>query len=158
METKALPDSAINASSFIAGREPWLARLNNVPIVNGHRGAWATATNEVGQWLQIDLGKERLLAKLATQGRPSDPSLWVTSYKIDFSSDSVKWEEYKENDAVKVCDIQFYKKDSDSRVNEAVTLAKKQQATYVYKYVHNFRAKHPKLNLIPSRFIFKIII
>ena len=105
MESKALPDSAINASSFRAGREPWLARLNNVPIANGHRGAWAPAKNEVGQWLQIDLGKERLLAKLATQGRPSDPSLWVTSYKIKFSSDSVKWEEYKENDAVKVFDM-----------------------------------------------------
>ena len=104
MESKALPDSAIIASSLIAGREPWLARLNNVPIANGHRGAWAPAKNEVGQWLQIDLGKERLLAKLATQGRPSDPSMWVTSYKIDFSLDSVKWEEYKENDAVKVCD------------------------------------------------------
>ena len=104
MESKALPDSAIIASSFRAGREPWLARLNNVPIANGHRGAWAPARNEVGQWLQIDLGKERLLAKLATQGRPSDPSMWVTSYTILFSSDSVKWEEYKENDAVKVCD------------------------------------------------------
>ena len=100
-----MPDSAISASSFRAGREPWLARLNNVPIANGHRGAWAPAKNEVGQWLQIDLGKERLLAKLATQGRPSYPSLWVTSYKIDFSSDSVKWEEYKENNAVKVFDM-----------------------------------------------------
>lgn len=105
MESKELPDSAIDASSFIAGREPRLARLNNVPIANGHRGAWAPARNEVGQWLQIDLGKERLLAKLATQGRPSDPFLWVTSYKIKFSSDSVKWEEYKENDAVKVFDM-----------------------------------------------------
>ena len=52
------------------------------------------------------------MTKLATQGRPSwSPPQWVTSNKILFSSDSVhvKWEEYKENDVVKVCDGGFLK-------------------------------------------------
>lgn len=48
------------------------------------------------------------MTKLNTQGRPSlSPPQWVTSYKILFRSDSVKWEEYKENDVVKVCDGAF---------------------------------------------------
>ena len=75
-------------------------------------GSWSADLNEAGQWLQIDLGEERLVTKLATQGRPSwSPPQWVRSNKILFSSDSVhvKWEEYKENDVVKVCDGEFLK-------------------------------------------------
>ena len=108
MESGLLPNSAITASSVYGTPNrhgAWLARLNNVP--NGKfSGAWLAASNEAGQWLQIDLGEERLLTNFATQGRPSSPQ-WVTSYTILFSSDSVKWEEYKENGVVKVCDAFF---------------------------------------------------
>ena len=45
-------------------------------------GSWSADLNEAGQWLQIDLGEERLVTKLATQGRPSwSPPQSVTSYK-----------------------------------------------------------------------------
>ena len=107
MENKLLPDSAITASSVWPdpGHHPWLARLNNVPINGMFWGSWSAALNEAGQWLQIDLGEERLVTKLATQGRPSpDWPQWVTSYNILFSSHNYKWVEYKENDFVKVCD------------------------------------------------------
>ena len=106
MENNLLPNSAITASSVWphSGHESWLARLNNVPV-GMFWGSWSAASSEVGQWLQIDLGEERLVTKLATQGRPSpERSQWVTSYKILFSSHNYKWEEYKENDFVKVCD------------------------------------------------------
>ena len=105
MENNLLPNSAITASSVWPhpGHESWLARLNNVPIIGMSSGSWSAASNEAGQWLQIDLGEERLVTKLATQGRPSWDQ-WVTSYTILFSSHNVKWEEYKENDFVKVCD------------------------------------------------------
>ena len=103
-----LPNSAITASSVWPdpGHGPWLARLNNVPIIGMFWGSCSAASNEAGQWLQIDLGEEKLVTNLATQGRPSPHSAqWVTSYTIFFSSDNnVKWEEYKENDFVKVCD------------------------------------------------------
>ena len=105
MGNNLLPNSAITASTVwphSAGHGSWLGRLNNVPI-GVFRGSWSAASNEAGQWLQIDLGEERLVTKLATQGR-SDSAQWVTSYKILFSSDNVKWEEYKENDFVKACD------------------------------------------------------
>ena len=111
MENGLLPDSSITASSVYgtSTHGAWLARLNNVPK-GKFWGSWSAASNEAGQWLQIDLGEERLLSNFATQGRPSSPQ-WVKSYTILFSSDSehVKWEEYKENDVVKVCDGGFLK-------------------------------------------------
>ena len=105
MESNSLPNSAITASSvWYSGWDPWLARLNSVP--NGNMGSWAAKFNKAGEWLQVDLGEERLLTNLSTQGRPSADQ-WVRSYNISFSSDSVKWEPYKENNAVKVCDNDF---------------------------------------------------
>ena len=106
MESGLLPNSAITASSVYgtSTHGAWLGRLNNVP--KGNSGAWSAASNKAGQWLQIDLGEQRLLTNFATQGRPSSLQ-WVTSYTILFSSDSVKWEEYKENGVVKVCDAFF---------------------------------------------------
>ena len=102
MENNVLPNSAITASSIWgSAHEPWRARLNNVP--NGHWGSWSAATNQIGEWLQIDLGRETVVTKIATQGRPPTCcSQWVTSYKILFSSDSTNWKEYKENNSVKV--------------------------------------------------------
>ena len=111
MESNALPNSAITASSVWTqhpGHDPWLARLNNVPK-HGSKGCWSTKFNKAGEWLQVDLGEERLLTNLSTQGRPSAKNQWVKSYNISFSSDSVKWEPYKENNVVKVyiCDCDF---------------------------------------------------
>ena len=108
MESNSLPNSSITASSVFTlepGHEPWLARLNNVPK-HGNTGSWSTDVNKAGEWLQVDLGEDRLLTNLSTQGRPS-MNQWVTSYNISFSSDSVKWESYKESNAVKVCDRDF---------------------------------------------------
>ena len=101
-----MPNSAITASSvWRSGWDPWLARLNNV-AKDGNKGSWSTKFNKAGEWLQVDLGEEKLLTNLSTQGRPSADQ-WVRSYNISFSSDSVKWESYKENNAVKVCDSDF---------------------------------------------------
>ena len=118
MENGLLPNSSITASSVYANgtsnrHGAWLARLNNIPK-GKFWGSWSANLKEAGQWLQIDLGEERLLTNFATQGRPSRPQ-WVTSYKISFSSDSVKWEEYKENGVVKVCDTFFFKTNLTSK-------------------------------------------
>ena len=106
MENNDIPNSAVTASSSYANsqHEPWRGRLNNVPNSGGW-GSWAAGTSNQGQWLQIDLGKEKLLTKLATQGSPSFDQ-WVRSYKILFSSDGTSWKEYKENGVVKVIVVQ----------------------------------------------------
>ena len=122
MESNALPNSSITASSWTRNpsHDPWLARLNNVRK-HGSTGAWSAKFNKTGEWLQVDLGEERLLTNLSTQGRPSADQ-WVKSYNILFSSDSVKWESYKENNAVKVCDRDFISyHDSNTGMVEATS-------------------------------------
>ena len=116
MENGLLPNSAITASSVYGAstHRSWEARLNNVP--KGNSGAWSAASNKAGQWLQIDLGEERLLTNFATQGRPSSAQ-WVTSYTILFSSDSVTWTEYRENGVVKVCDAFFFQEESHTQLD-----------------------------------------
>ena len=103
MENRDIPDSAITASStyrITTGHEPWQARLNNV-VTSSSTGSWSAGSLYVGQWLQIDLGKETVVTKIATQGRPGSSQL-VESYKVLFSSDGTNWKEFKENGSVKV--------------------------------------------------------
>jgi len=103
MENREIPNEAVNASSSWtpAGHEPWQARLNNIEK-NRSSGSWSALQNAPGQYLQIDLGKERMVNKIATQGRSSTVYFqWVTSYKLLFSSDGAKWKEYHNNGAVK---------------------------------------------------------
>ena len=103
MENRQIPNEAVKASSLWgSASEPWQARLNNIKK-SGYAGAWCTRQNTIGQYLQIDLGKERVVNKIATQGRPSAINIhWVTSYKLLFSSDGAKWNEYQNNGVVKV--------------------------------------------------------
>ena len=104
MENKEIPNSAVTASSYHSpAHEPWQARLNNIQK-SGSTGSWSTLPNAVGQYLQIDLGKERVISKIATQGRPSMDQ-WVTSYKLIFSIDGANWNEYQNNGVVKVNNV-----------------------------------------------------
>ena len=102
MENREIPNKAVKASSSwpYTGYEPWQARLNNI-AKSGSSGSWSAGSNATGQYLQIDLGKERVVNKIATQGRPSFDQ-WVTSYKLLFSSDGANWNEYQNNGVVKV--------------------------------------------------------
>ena len=103
MENGEIPNSEVEASSTwepSAGCKPWQARLNNAQTSSSH-GSWSARTNNAGQFLQIDLRKERVVNKIATQGRPLHDQ-WVTSYKLLFSSDGAKWNEYQNNGVVKV--------------------------------------------------------
>ena len=104
MENREIPNEAVNASSSSAsGYEPWQARLNNIQK-SGSSGSWSAPQNAIGEFLQIDLGKERVVNKIATQGRPSYDQ-WVTSYKLLFSSNGAKWNEYQNNGVVKVNNV-----------------------------------------------------
>jgi len=101
MENNKIPNGAVTASSsWGLEHEPWQARLNNIRR-SGSTGSWSTRLNAIGQYLQIDLRKERVVNKIATQGRPSYYE-WVTSYKLLFSSDGAKWNEYQNDSVVKV--------------------------------------------------------
>ena len=101
MENNKIPNGAVTASSsWGLEYEPWQARLNNIAR-SGSTGSWSTRLNAIEQYLQIDLGKERVVNKIATQGRPSSDQ-WVTSFKLLFRSDGAKWNEYQNDGVVKV--------------------------------------------------------
>ncbi|XP_068678072.1 lactadherin-like [Montipora foliosa] len=104
MESRAIPNSSVTTSStwIHDGHEPWQARLNN-PKTDQNSGSWSALTMEVGQWLQIDLGKETVVSKIATQGRPgANLTQWVSSYKLLLSLDGVNWNEYQSNGSAKI--------------------------------------------------------
>ncbi|XP_029202215.2 uncharacterized protein LOC114966489 [Acropora millepora] len=85
MESKEIPSSALKSSSdynqyFGADR----SRLNEKREGNFY-GGWASKHADVGQWLQINLGKTTKITRIATQGR-SDANWWVTKYKLSYSN------------------------------------------------------------------------
>jgi hypothetical protein len=43
--------------------------------------AWSSAINQVGHWMQIDIGEITSIAGIVTQGRRDAPQ-WVTSYEV----------------------------------------------------------------------------
>ena len=100
MESGAISDAQISASSHYT--KNWRldysakkARLNS-RLSWRNRGCWAAATNDLHQWLQVDLGGYTKVTLVATQGSAYGLSEWVTKFKIRYSSDGVLWQFYKE--------------------------------------------------------------
>ena len=63
-------------------------------------GSWSAKHNNLGQWLQIDLGnKHTKVTGLATQGR-NGYGQWVTKYKVQYSDDGVNFQYYTEQGQV----------------------------------------------------------
>ena len=110
MESGAIADSQITASSeWNVKHSPKQARLHTKETVNV-RGAWACLTNDLNQWLQVDLDKITPVTHVATQGRNSySPAQWVTKYKLQFREDGTSFLFYKRqgefSDAVNVIEI-----------------------------------------------------
>ena len=102
MESGAISGSQISASSeFNANHAANQGRLNFQETAL-KSGSWSAATNDVNQWLQIDLGSQAEVTRIATQGRNYNPqwpgphSQWVTKYKVQYSNDGVNFQYYKE--------------------------------------------------------------
>ncbi|XP_020628619.1 EGF-like repeat and discoidin I-like domain-containing protein 3 isoform X2 [Orbicella faveolata] len=98
MESCAIADSQITASSeWDVYSSPKRARLYTKEIGIGiGTGAWSSSTNDLNQWLQVDLGKITPVTHVATQGRNSfSPGQWVTKYKLQFSDDGASFLFYK---------------------------------------------------------------
>ncbi|XP_031557171.1 lactadherin-like, partial [Actinia tenebrosa] len=100
-----IPDSSYTASSHYispevkndARYEPHNAKLN------GSNG-WATKTLvDPDDYLQIDLGTPRIITAVATQGNGFYDE-WVTSYKVNHTSNLKNWTTYPENHFLKIFD------------------------------------------------------
>jgi hypothetical protein len=94
MEDGTIPDSKIRASSTFKdsngdGYAAKYARLNSV----AGKGAWAAATNNDKQWLQIETSGDFKVGGVAVQGRAkaSGYRQWVTTYRVSVSQDGKKW-------------------------------------------------------------------
>ena len=110
MESGAIANSEIIASSeWDVKHSPKQARLHIKETANG-RGAWVSLTDDLNQWLQVDLRKITPVTHVATQGRNSwSPVQMVTKYKLQFSDDGASFLFYKRqgesSDAVNVLEI-----------------------------------------------------
>ena len=85
-----LPDTAFTASSYWNNQSdhaPWHSRLH---YAAGGCLAWASWYNNAGQWIQVDLGEERMTNGIAIQGR-HDAGQWVTSFTVSYSNDLNTW-------------------------------------------------------------------
>ena len=91
MENGAISDGQIIASSWYYGKyTAYQGRLLN------NAGSWAAASNDVNQWLQIDLGSQYTeVTGAATQGGDHYPH-WVTRYRLQYSNDGVNFQYYME--------------------------------------------------------------
>ena len=92
MESGAISDDQLTASSEYHNFEAKIGRLHK-------NKAWAAASgsNDVHQWLQIDLGVEYAtnVTKVATQGSSTHDE-WVKEYKLDYSDNGTNFQYYSE--------------------------------------------------------------
>ena len=106
MESGAITDAQISASSqWDNNRGASRARLHMLfNRKTTQRGAWSSSSNDLNQWLEINLGGYTTLTRVATQGR-SDHAQWVTKYRLQYSDDGVIFQFYKEphQTSAKVC-------------------------------------------------------
>ncbi|KAK3754505.1 hypothetical protein QZH41_019346, partial [Actinostola sp. cb2023] len=108
MQSNAIPNSAITASSSLSnGHISWRARLRNYPAMpfqsSIDSAAWLPASNNVGDYLQIDIGRVVNVTKVATQGRPyHQANQYVKKYRLAYKRTDTQWMDYREANTVKV--------------------------------------------------------
>ena len=100
MESGAISNGQVRAfTEWDANHAAFQARLNFI-AVHGKAGSWSARHNNLGQWLQIDLGNKHIkVTGLATQGR-NGYGQWVTKYKVQYSDDGVNFQYYTEQGQV----------------------------------------------------------
>ena len=96
MENGAIADGQISASSqWDANHAAIQGRLHS-RATSSKAGSWSARTNDVNQWLQIDLGDHHTkVTQVATQGRNGE-SQWVKRYRLQYSVDGVSFQYYNE--------------------------------------------------------------
>lgn len=104
MENGAISNNQIRASSMWDDNHvPGKGRLK-FQETTVKSGAWAAGTNDVNQWLQIDLGREdATVIRIATQGRhynrqwPWRPhTQWAINYILQYSVNGVNFDDYRD--------------------------------------------------------------
>ena len=96
MENDVISDGQISASSQLNSTHAVAQARLHFKATAGKAGSWSARSNDVNQWLQIDLGSRHIsVTRVATQGRNDSPQ-WVTKYKLQYSNDGVNFQYYRE--------------------------------------------------------------
>ncbi|XP_055479565.1 lactadherin isoform X1 [Psammomys obesus] len=106
LKNNTIPDSKMTASSSYKtwnlrafGWYPHLGRLD----MQGKINAWTAQSNSAKEWLQVDLGTQKQVTGIITQGaRDFGHIQYVASYKVAHSNDGMKWTMYEEQGTSKV--------------------------------------------------------
>ena len=99
VDRNRISDARMTASSsYSSGYRPSYGRLNE----SSGLGGWCPTTNsDRTDYLQIDMGEVRSVCGVATQGIRGSTT-WTTSYKLQLSTNSITWNNYKETNIEKV--------------------------------------------------------
>ena len=108
METNAIPDSSLTASSVLDPFTPENGRLHSYEkpgTLNkpGPFGGWRASSNgRDGSWFQVDFKNWTKVTRISTQGSSSFLE-WVTKYTVSYSYDGIFFKDYS-----KVITCQFH--------------------------------------------------
>lgn len=96
MENGEITDAQIGASSeWNSLLAATFARLY-IKGTSEHGGGWKPLTLDLDQWLQVDLGNQKInVTGVATQGR-NDIDFWVKTYSLQFSDNEENFTYYIE--------------------------------------------------------------
>ena len=95
MESGAITDDQISASSQYSGAHGWVRARLNLGTDSKGNGGWSAKKSDANQWIQVDLGKIMIVKGVATQGR-TDYRQFVTKYNLKYSDDGQTFTDYKQ--------------------------------------------------------------
>ncbi|XP_006867229.1 PREDICTED: lactadherin [Chrysochloris asiatica] len=132
LKDNSILDKQITASSYFKtwginafGWHPSYARLD----MQGKFNAWTAESNQASEWLQIDLGSQKRVTGIITQGaRDFGYIQYVAAYKVAYSNDGLKWTEYKELGAA---DSRIFPGNSDNNSHKKNVFETPFKARYV---------------------------
>ena len=111
LENGAISDTQIDASSQLdSTHSAKQARLHSK--ADGSKwGSWSALTNDLSQWLQVDLSTYTRVTRVATQGSNGFYQ-WVTKYNLQYSDDGDKFHSFEEpgNNGAKVYPNYMFRK------------------------------------------------
>ncbi|KAL9962023.1 hypothetical protein ACROYT_G031082 [Oculina patagonica] len=93
-DNNIIPDDNITSSTVYHSYYPYEGRLN------GDTGWCPETENDRDDFIQVDMGKERSVCAVATQGKKTRS--FVKSYKLSFSTDGANWNMCKEQNVDKI--------------------------------------------------------
>ena len=89
MESGAIPNASIGASSDKTGYEAWRGRLNG-------QSCWMPANNKSTEFIRVTFATVVRIVAIATQGAPMD-GCWVKSFSIHYGAKSAVLVDLKVN-------------------------------------------------------------